>query len=65
MKILEGHWSVFHVNKITQQLQQKALDDHSEGKTYRNGVSHAKGQIVGVSVFLGVAVILLILLKLA
>ena len=59
-----GHWSVFHVNQISDQLRQKALDDAANG-TSEVSRSHAKGQGIAVGVVLAVAVLLLILLKLA
>lgn len=59
-----GHWSVFHVNQISQQLRQKALDDAANGISEKSR-SHAKGQIIAVGIVLAVAILLLILLKLA
>lgn len=64
MGIHGGHWSIFHGTQVDQQLRQKALDDAAEGSQNEKSASHAKGQAVAVGVVIGIAILLIVLLKL-
>lgn len=65
MKLHAGHWFIFHGNQIEQQLCLKAIADTEAKQTNEKGANHAKGQMIGVGTVLGIAILLIVLLKLA